>query len=130
MKEVSHDDKWDDSSMPTPIEEFVEQNFNPANYVILARIYDLLAIISLAVSPAKAKEVLDAHEAGRLIGDPPYLILEEQDDSPPVEDTSSTAPYEGFVTPTASSPAQTEGFVTPKYQDSPENLTSGDTFNV
>ena len=59
--------------------EFENQNFQPPIYITLARLYDLLAVIALKVDPESAEGVISAHEAGRLVGESPYLVFDEND---------------------------------------------------
>ena len=63
-----------------PEEKFEDQNFSPATYVTLARIYDLLAVIALVANPVAAQKVLNLHEAGKLYGSDPYLVFTKPDD--------------------------------------------------
>jgi hypothetical protein len=57
--------------------EFGEQDFLPAIYVTLARIYDLLAIVALTKDGENALRVLAMHEQGKLKGAPPFLVGED-----------------------------------------------------
>lgn len=56
---------------------FEDQNFDPPMYITLARMYDLLAIIALKVSPESAEAILDLHEDGHLTGSPPKFALDD-----------------------------------------------------
>jgi len=57
------------------VEQRLFDDMETASFITLARIYDLLAVISRAVSPEEAKAVLDAHEQGILIGSPPAIDM-------------------------------------------------------
>lgn len=72
---------------PAPVEtelSFEDQNFSPPIFITLARIYDLLALIAVKIDPVEADRILNAHEAGHIIADPPYLNFE---DTPPISPT-------------------------------------------
>lgn len=91
MKEVEHDQMWHEENWGTdepmfalgepgeePVEPaFEDQNFMPALFVTLSRIYDLLAVLAINANPPAAAAVLDMHEKGKLKGSPPYLVLDE-----------------------------------------------------
>jgi len=63
---------------PQPL-AFEDQNFDPVNFIILSRIYDLLAVIAMKIDPLEADRIISAHEAGKIVADPPYLSFDEDE---------------------------------------------------
>lgn len=76
MIEVEPDKHFDDKSDVEVEAEFLR---DPAtSFIVLARMYDLLAVIARAVSLEDAEKVLEAHERGEIIGPVPMLGQEEE----------------------------------------------------
>lgn len=85
MEEVDYPKSWKEGEGPVQGEEdtasppkWEDQNFMPPIYITLARIYDLLAVIALKFDAKGAEKILNLHEQGHLMGDPPSLSLEEE----------------------------------------------------
>ena len=65
---------------------FHPDNVGTLNYIMLARIYDLLMLDLDARFPEKAKQVLDLHAKGYILGTPPVLngefLVDAQEEAP------------------------------------------------
>ena len=59
----------------------LEDNLEMVNYIMLHRIYDLLSIMAIHFEPEKAKQMIEYHTEGYLLGPTPSFTPNDEENS-------------------------------------------------